>query len=43
MLEQLKNIDRMFVSGKHYDSFYKEFPVAVGIDGLGILDNGVFI
>ena len=35
----IKNIDRLRASGKHYAS-YKEVPVVVGIDGMGVLENG---
>jgi NADPH:quinone reductase-like Zn-dependent oxidoreductase len=35
----LKNIDKAMASGSHYDS-HSELPVVVGIDGVGILDDG---
>jgi NADPH:quinone reductase-like Zn-dependent oxidoreductase len=35
----IKNIDKLRAGGKHYAS-YKELPVIVGIDGVGILENG---
>ncbi len=35
----IKNLDRMRAEGTHYDR-YTEFPVIVGVDGVGILENG---
>jgi NADPH:quinone reductase-like Zn-dependent oxidoreductase len=35
----VKNIDKLRASGTHYAS-YKEVPVVVGIDGVGILEDG---
>jgi len=35
----VKNIDRLRASGKHYAS-YKELPAIVGLDGVGVLENG---
>ena len=35
----IKNIDKLRAGGKHYAS-YKELPAIVGIDGVGILENG---
>jgi NADPH:quinone reductase-like Zn-dependent oxidoreductase len=35
----IKNIDRMLVANTHYDR-YPAFPVIVGTDGVGILENG---
>jgi NADPH:quinone reductase-like Zn-dependent oxidoreductase len=35
----IKNLDKLRASGKHYAS-YKELPVVVGVDGVGILENG---
>ncbi len=35
----IKNLDKGRASGKHYAS-YKHLPVVVGIDGVGILENG---
>lgn len=36
----IKNIDKLRAGGKHYAS-YKELPAIVGIDGVGILENGM--
>ena len=36
----VKNIDKLRAGGKHYAS-YKELPVIVGLDGVGILENGM--
>lgn len=38
----LKNIDKMKAAGKHY-THYPNLPVAVGIDGAGILEDGTKI
>ena len=35
----LKNLDKLRVSGKHYAS-YTDLPVVVGIDGVGVLEDG---
>lgn len=35
----IKNIDKLRAGGKHYAS-YKELPVVVGLDGVGVLENG---
>ena len=35
----LKNLDKLRASGKHYAS-YTDLPVVVGIDGVGVLENG---
>ncbi|MFT0213966.1 zinc-binding alcohol dehydrogenase family protein [Pseudomonas sp. F1_0610] len=35
----IKQLDKLKVSGKHYTTF-KQFPTTVGVDGVGILDNG---
>lgn len=35
----IKNLDKGRASGKHYAS-YTELPVVVGIDGVGVLENG---
>ncbi len=35
----IKNLDKGRASGKHYAS-YKHLPVVVGIDGVGVLQNG---
>ncbi|TGJ99769.1 zinc-binding alcohol dehydrogenase family protein [Leptospira semungkisensis] len=35
----IKNIDKLRASGTHYAS-YKELPAIVGLDGVGILENG---
>ena len=32
----IKNLDKMRVKGTHYDS-YQNFPVVVGVDGVGVL------
>ncbi|PBQ31782.1 alcohol dehydrogenase [Sphingobacteriaceae bacterium] len=36
----VKNIDKMRVAGTHYAN-YSDFPTAVGIDGVGTLENGI--
>src|ERR1039458_745367 len=36
----LKPIDRLMASGGHYAS-PREFPVVCGVDGIGVLDDGV--
>lgn len=38
----IKNLDKARASGAHYAS-YKEFPVVVGIDGVGVLENGTTV
>lgn len=38
----VKNIDKLRAGGTHYAS-YREVPVVVGIDGVGMLDNGSFV
>lgn len=38
----IKQLDRMKAAGRHYTS-YSSLPVAVGIDGAGILENGTRI
>ncbi len=35
----IKNIDKSLANGSHYDS-YKNLPAIVGIDGVGILEDG---
>jgi len=35
----LKNIDRSLAAGSHYDG-HKKFPAIVGVDGVGILEDG---
>lgn len=35
----VKNLDKIRASGKHYAS-YKKLPTVVGMDGVGILENG---
>jgi NADPH:quinone reductase-like Zn-dependent oxidoreductase len=35
----IKNIDRMLVTDSHYDH-YRNFPVVIGTDGVGILEDG---
>lgn len=35
----IKNLDKLRASGTHYAS-YKEVPVVVGIDAVGVLENG---
>jgi NADPH:quinone reductase-like Zn-dependent oxidoreductase len=35
----LKNLDKLRASGKHYAS-YTDLPVVVGIDGVGVLEDG---
>ncbi|UVD79603.1 zinc-binding alcohol dehydrogenase family protein [Myroides albus] len=35
----IKNLDKARVSGKHYAS-YKDFPCVVGVDGVGLLEDG---
>jgi len=35
----VKNLDKLRASGKHYAS-HKELPAIVGMDGVGILENG---
>lgn len=35
----VKNLDRLRASGKHYSS-YKTLPDVVGMDGVGLLENG---
>jgi NADPH:quinone reductase-like Zn-dependent oxidoreductase len=35
----IKNIDRMLVNDSHYDH-YRNFPVVIGTDGVGILEDG---
>ena len=35
----VKNLDKLRASGKHYAS-YTEFPAIMGIDGVGILEDG---
>src|SRR6187401_3620252 len=35
----VKNIDKLRAGGKHYAS-HKELPAIVGLDGVGILENG---
>lgn len=35
----VKNIDKLRAVGKHYAS-YKELPAIVGLDGVGVLENG---
>ncbi|TGJ98392.1 zinc-binding alcohol dehydrogenase family protein [Leptospira langatensis] len=35
----IKNIDKLRASGTHYAS-YKELPAIVGLDGVGVLENG---
>jgi NADPH:quinone reductase-like Zn-dependent oxidoreductase len=35
----IKNLDKLRASGTHYAS-YKEVPVVVGIDGVGVLEDG---
>ncbi|QNK63880.1 zinc-binding alcohol dehydrogenase family protein [Pedobacter sp. PAMC26386] len=35
----IKNLDKMKVAGSHYDS-YQNFPTVVGVDGVGILEDG---
>ena len=35
----LKNLDKLRASGKHYAS-HKELPAVVGIDGVGVLEDG---
>ncbi len=35
----VKNIDKLRASGNHYAS-YTQLPVVVGIDGVGVLENG---
>ena len=35
----VKNIDKMRAAGKHYAN-YTDFPTAVGLDGVGKLENG---
>ncbi len=35
----LKQLDRLKASGKHYTS-YPELPTTIGVDGVGILDDG---
>ncbi|WP_158210854.1 zinc-binding alcohol dehydrogenase family protein [Myroides phaeus] len=35
----VKNLDKARVNGKHYAS-YNSFPTVVGIDGVGVLDDG---
>jgi NADPH:quinone reductase-like Zn-dependent oxidoreductase len=36
----IKNIDRMLANDTHYDG-YKNFPVVIGTDGVGLLENGL--
>lgn len=36
----IKNIDKMFAEGTHYENHYKEFPAIAGVDGVGVLQNG---
>lgn len=38
----IKNLDKLRASGTHYAS-YKEVPVVVGIDGVGILEDGTWV
>jgi NADPH:quinone reductase-like Zn-dependent oxidoreductase len=38
----IKNIDRMLVTDTHYDH-YSKFPIIVGTDGVGILEDGTRI
>ncbi len=38
----LKNLDKLLASGKHYAS-YKQVPVVVGMDGVGVLEDGTKI
>lgn len=38
----LKNVDRSKAAGKHYTT-YPHFPVVVGIDGAGVLEDGTKI
>jgi NADPH:quinone reductase-like Zn-dependent oxidoreductase len=35
----IKNLDKMRARGTHYDS-YPTFPVVVGVDGVGVLEDG---
>lgn len=35
----IKNLDKLRASGKHYSS-YKTLPAIVGMDGVGVLENG---
>ncbi|MEP6949705.1 MAG: zinc-binding alcohol dehydrogenase family protein [Ginsengibacter sp.] len=37
----IKNLDRMLLKGTHYSNRYKEFPAIAGVDGVGILENGI--
>lgn len=38
----IKTIDKIIASGTHYAS-YKKVPVVVGMDGVGVLENGTLI
>jgi NADPH:quinone reductase-like Zn-dependent oxidoreductase len=38
----IKNLDKIKASGKHYTNF-SEFPVVVGFDGVGVLEDGTKI
>ncbi|RYE26521.1 MAG: zinc-binding alcohol dehydrogenase family protein [Sphingobacteriales bacterium] len=38
----VKNIDKLRASGTHYAS-YKQLPVIVGIDGVGMLEDGRYV
>ncbi len=38
----VKNLDKLRASGKHYAS-YTELPAVVGIDGVGILEDGTLV
>jgi NADPH:quinone reductase-like Zn-dependent oxidoreductase len=37
----IKNLDRMLIKGTHYSKHYKELPAIAGIDGAGLLENGL--
>jgi NADPH:quinone reductase-like Zn-dependent oxidoreductase len=37
----IKNLDRMLIKGTHYSNHYKKLPAIAGIDGVGLLENGI--